>query len=134
MNREIFLTTMNDANKLFCDRYTGKNGGMTATKLSIYPFMKEIKEVIFKSVTRQDSKEKITIFSGHDTVIAPVLAALGVYRQKDLCVWPPYASRIVFEIYIPAKQEPKEFTIEEARKIVHLRILYNGFIIHYNNC
>mgnify|MGYP006077882493 CR=1 FL=1 len=40
---------------------------------------------------------KLSVFSGHDTVIAPVLAALGVY--DDHCEWPPYASRIAFELY-----------------------------------
>ena len=33
-------------------------------------------------------------------MIAPVLAALGVYRDA-LCIWPPYASRIVFELWQP---------------------------------
>ena len=41
---------------------------------------------------------KLSVFSGHDTVIAPILAALGVYNG-NLCVWPPYASRIVFELW-----------------------------------
>ena len=36
---------------------------------------------------------------GHDTVIAPVLAGLGVYTG-GLCAWPPYASRIVFELLV----------------------------------
>jgi hypothetical protein len=40
---------------------------------------------------------KFTLYSGHDTVIAPVLAALGVYDR--FCVWPPYASRIAFELW-----------------------------------
>lgn len=38
------------------------------------------------------------MYSGHDTVIAPVLASLGVY-EGSLCAWPPYASRIVFELW-----------------------------------
>lgn len=41
---------------------------------------------------------KLSLYSGHDTVIAPVLAALGLYTD-DLCIWPPYASRIVFELW-----------------------------------
>jgi hypothetical protein len=44
------------------------------------------------------SSYKLSIFSGHDTVIAPVLAALGVYKDR-LCRWPQYASRIIFEVY-----------------------------------
>ncbi len=46
---------------------------------------------------------KISVFSGHDTVIAPVLAALGVYRGS-LCAWPAYASRIVFELWRPSEE------------------------------
>ena len=48
--------------------------------------------------TKSESDEKLSVFSGHDTVIAPVLAALGLY-EDELCVWPPYASRIVFELW-----------------------------------
>ena len=45
--------------------------------------------------------EKLSIFSGHDSVIAPVLAGLGVYRE-GLGRWPGYASNIVFELWQPA--------------------------------
>ena len=34
---------MLDADQLFCNKYMGKNGGETATKLSSYPFVKEVK-------------------------------------------------------------------------------------------
>ena len=34
---------MQDADQLFCNKYMGKNGGETATKLSSYPFVKEVK-------------------------------------------------------------------------------------------
>ena len=99
MSRDMFFVAMNDANRQFCHRYTGQNGGINATRLSIYPFMKEIRDALFSSVTTNQGV-KLTIFSGHDTVIAPVLAALGVYQQRDFCVWPPYASRIIFEVYV----------------------------------
>ena len=61
-----------------------------------------------------NSDRKLTIFSGHDTVIAPVLAALGVYKQY--CIWPPYASRIVVELY----------QASENASLYYLRVLYNG--------
>lgn len=51
-----------------------------------------------ESESKRESGEKLSVFSGHDTVIAPVLAALGLY-EDELCVWPPYASRIVFELW-----------------------------------
>lgn len=128
MTREMFVTAMTDANRQFCDRYTGNYGGMAATRLSIHPFMKEIKDALFASVTK-DRGELLTIFSGHDTVIAPVLAALGVYRQKDLCVWPPYASRIVFEVYVTSSAAFAPLTHERARDDVMVRVIYNGLDI-----
>lgn len=39
--------------------------------------------------------KKFALFSGHDTVIAPLLAALGAYD----CKWPPYASHVAFELW-----------------------------------
>ena len=162
---------MSEADKAFCNRYTGSKGGKEATKLSIYPFMKEISEELMEAAVLQllwkhhdllldykkfvgirlnsdnmeDSvdhlvieeqghgkavrdttntvstnagdkneakngsnnkyrvlnrrdRQRVTIFSGHDTVIAPVLASMGLYKDHD-CVWPPYASRIAFELY-----------------------------------
>lgn len=52
----------------------------------------------FSPHLNQNHQEKVTIFSGHDTVIAPVLSGLGVYRGR-LCRWPQYASRIIFELW-----------------------------------
>jgi hypothetical protein len=132
MPRSTFLKVMDDANRLFCERYTGNNGGLQATKLSLYPFMKEIRDKLFESVTVEKvgaASPRLTLFSGHDTVIAPVLAALGVYHG-DMCVWPPYASRIVFELYISASAYMvapfKGYSIEDARSNVMIRVLYNG--------
>ena len=129
MTREMFFLAMEDANRQFCDRYTGGSGGLNATKLSIYPFMQEIKDALFSSVTGR-SRNKLTIFSGHDTVIAPVLAALGVYRQKQMCVWPPYASRIAFEVYVRKSHDLNGTNViydeQRARELVMVRVLYNG--------
>ena len=94
--------------------------------------MKEIRDALFLSVSK-NSRHRLTIFSGHDTVIAPVLAALGVYRQAGLCVWPPYASRIVFEVYVRKSklrggESGTEIAFEEvqARNEAMIRVLYNG--------
>lgn len=45
---------------------------------------------------------KFAFFSGHDTVIAPLLAALGAYD----CRWPPYASHVAFELWSKPSQAP----------------------------
>ena len=130
MAKAILPKVIDDADRLFCDRYTGSNGGMKATKLSLYPFMKEIKDRLFASVLLDQASQspRLTIFSGHDTVIAPVLAVLGVYREEGMCIWPPYASRIIFELYVPASAPIPlpGYPLEEARTSVMVRVLFNG--------
>lgn len=42
-----------------------------------------------------ETATKFALFSGHDTVVAPLLAALGAYD----CRWPPYASHVAFELW-----------------------------------
>lgn len=159
-----------ECDREYCGAFAGTEGGLSATSLSIYPFLREITlhlvsaalhgEVspaasaaaavtppvdvsdIADSETRRalkvkrDKKNKknktspsavggtgsaaesgkkkarstapppaparVSVFSGHDTVIAPVLAGLGVYRDH-LCRWPGYASSIVFELWQPEK-------------------------------
>lgn len=69
---------------------------------------------------------KLSVFSGHDTVIAPVLAALGVYTE-ELCVWPPYASSIVFELWQDSKGAAPAAPSESSyKKISFVRVIYNG--------
>mmetsp|Transcript_7274 Transcript_7274/g.7980 ORF Transcript_7274/g.7980 Transcript_7274/m.7980 type:complete len:220 (-) Transcript_7274:83-742(-) len=88
---------MIEADRYYCNRFTGKDGGQKSTNLSIYPFVHEVLRHLSPHLN-QNHPEKVTIFSGHDTVIAPVLSGLGVYRGK-LCRWPQYASRIIFELW-----------------------------------
>ena len=57
------------------------------------------------------------MLSGHDTVIAPVLAALGVLSSQ--CLWPQYASRIAFELW-----EREKHTNTDDRWFV--RVVFNG--------
>jgi hypothetical protein len=61
----------------------------------------------------------LSVFSGHDTVIAPVLSALGIYKD-ELCRWPQYASRIVFEVYqrIEDPEVPQEPLLNTAHLFV----------------
>ncbi len=161
-----------ECDREYCGAFAGTDGGLSATSLSIYPFLREITLHLVSaalhgevspaasaaaSVTppvevsdiadsesrrvlkaKRDKKNKnkknkintaaadgarpsgatengkkqvrsippaparVSVFSGHDTVIAPVLAGLGVYRDH-LCRWPGYASSIVFELWQPEK-------------------------------
>lgn len=163
MTEDLLGQLMGQADRAFCDRYTGSKGGAEATKLSIYPFLNEIvtnlqaqaaafdgtpdaestngssggtqgKKKLSTSSggderrfpTEKELKEsqrvKMSIFSGHDTVIAPVLAGLGAYNGKD-CVWPPYASRIAFELWRP-KLIPASGTLRPSDWYV--RVVFNG--------
>jgi hypothetical protein len=96
-----------DSDRQYCGRFGGAEGGLAATKLSIFPFLKEVTEHITLSALQGAARtEKVSIFSGHDTVIAPVLAGLGVYTE-ELCVWPGYASNIVVELW-QSKKSPAD--------------------------
>ncbi|CAM9721245.1 unnamed protein product, partial [Ectocarpus fasciculatus] len=67
---------------------------------------------------------KFTLYSGHDTVIAPVLAALGVYDRY--CTWPPYASHIAFELWKNARKESLSRPQNETIRDHYVRVLFNG--------
>jgi hypothetical protein len=45
------------------------------------------------------SGPRLLLYSGHDTVLAPVLAAISGDGGGVLCGWPPYASRLVWEVW-----------------------------------
>lgn len=74
------------------------------------------------SVSSQSNK--LTVYSGHDTVIAPVLAALGVFNYNSfLCRWPSYASRIIFELYKIKQTDSGALLTSEG---FYIRVLFNG--------
>jgi hypothetical protein len=60
------------------------------------------------------SAPKFSLFSGHDTTIAPLLGVL----QLPLLAWPPLASQIVIELYRHAQTSD-----------AFLRIIYNGKVV-----
>ena len=148
----LLRAVMVDADRSFCERFTSINGGQEYTRLDIYPFMSEIKialvnaaKEIFMRTTdgkakgkdpnlKRDNSPLIHIFSGHDTVIAPVLTALGVYQHSAFCSWPDYASRIAFEAWFPIGKKLKEnplgnginSTFALRNSNVHIRVVYNG--------
>lgn len=73
-----------------------------------------------------DIETKFALFSGHDTVIAPLLAALGAYD----CHWPPYASHIAFELWSkPAKASGVDGRVRGRRRKRAKRALADEEII-----
>jgi len=134
VTENLLTEMMIDADRVFCDRYIGTHGGFNATQLSIYPFMNEIIDNLKVSMDPtpnhtsdgSSATRKVTIFSGHDTVISPVLAALGVYKQ--FCTWPSLASRIVFELWKVSKSlnNRSDSNSNSRYSDYFVRILFNG--------
>ena len=59
-------------------------------------------------------KDKITVYSGHDATLRPLLLAL----RLPLTHWPPYASRLIFELYKPVSSKSQSEYL--------FKIIYNG--------
>jgi hypothetical protein len=110
MSSALALSVSAEANRLYCEKYHGPHGGKTAALLSMYPFLSEILQVL-QDNANGGSNVRLAVFVGHDTVIAPILSSLGVSE----CGWPPYASRIAFELWEKRPGVPS-----------HIRILFNG--------
>eukprot|EP00929_Paragymnodinium_shiwhaense_P035685 TRINITY_DN19226_c1_g1_i1.p1 TRINITY_DN19226_c1_g1~~TRINITY_DN19226_c1_g1_i1.p1 ORF type:complete len:553 (-),score=88.26 TRINITY_DN19226_c1_g1_i1:9-1667(-) len=104
------------ADTYYCTRFAGSEGGLRATQLSMYPLMAELAERLQRAAALPRGKSSLAVYSGHDTVIAPILAVLGVYKGK-YCRWPGYASRIAFELYARKGSTPPRHFV---------RIVFNG--------
>lgn len=83
------------SDNVYCERYWGTQGGLNATKLSHFQLVSEIGTRIQESATGK-SHIKFSLLSGHDTVIAPVLASLGV----STCGWPPCEFAFLMESFV----------------------------------
>jgi hypothetical protein len=118
ISSELHRRLMATSDSLYCGRYGGDSGGRAAWSLSMYPFLSEVTDRLAVAAARARSaspQPSVAIFAGHDTVIAPVLAALGQFGVEHWCGWPAYASRIAFELYHkPAAAE------------TYVRVVFNG--------
>lgn len=94
----------------YCSRYDGHDGGSLSSKLAMYPFLEELRENFENFIGGKSPN--VAVYVGHDTVIAPILAALGVHVE---CGWPSYASRITFELWREGDSDSR-----------FVRVLYNG--------
>lgn len=79
---------------------------------------------ISNHISKKSNRRKLVVFSGHDTVILPLLVLLGVHDNK----WPPYASRVVFELWHNANgpKNRKEDEFYSKFQNHYIRVLYNG--------
>jgi len=78
------------------------------SRLQMHPLLHEIAHRMLNR-TRGYPSPKLVLYSGHDKTVTPLLKALGIYDG----LWPPYGSRVVFEVYSKEKQ-------------YFLKVLYNG--------
>lgn len=154
------LDMMLEADQFYCERFSGSKGGLNSTNLAMFPFMQEIlahlkdsvkplpkqatkpveasnhsNHAIIPKTINQSKGKKLSIFSGHDTVLGPVLAALGVFHDS-MCYWPSYASRIVFELYSVAKvKQSKSISVSDLqgkaaaylKKLTDFKVEYHTF-------
>lgn len=84
-----------EADRKFSDRFTGSDGGLEATQLAFYPLAAEVLRRMNEAAYGDGTAEKVVVLGGHDTTVAPLGAILKIWDQK----WPPFASRIVFELW-----------------------------------
>jgi len=84
--------------------------------LLAHPFLHEVASRML-SVTRGNQTPKLILYSGHDTTVTPLTIALGINDGR----WPPYASRVVFELYGRGRGGHSD-----AEDVYFLRVLFNG--------
>lgn len=130
VKRSLVHLLKQETDRMFCERFAGAEGGREGTRLGMQPFLRE---VLGRFQSYQDTRLKLALYSAHDTVLSPLLGALDVLDRH--CYWPPYASRIVFELWGPPIA--KGNSLKADTKAGHLlgskeseenavRILYNG--------
>uniref|UniRef100_A0AC34F9E4 Acid phosphatase n=1 Tax=Panagrolaimus sp. ES5 TaxID=591445 RepID=A0AC34F9E4_9BILA len=80
-----------------------------------YPIAHAVVKVIEELMQTTKDTSYIRVFSGHDITIIPLLLTMGL---KNITIPPPYASRLVFEVYESKTRMPNEKFF--------VRVLYNG--------
>ena len=94
------------ADLFYSQRYQGSAGGKRASSLGMYSLLDEIVDGFDAVLADATAPKRLALYAGHDTVVAPLLAALGAFDGR----WPPLASRVVFELLRGAR----------------VRVLFNG--------
>uniref|UniRef100_A0A7S3SYY2 Acid phosphatase n=1 Tax=Emiliania huxleyi TaxID=2903 RepID=A0A7S3SYY2_EMIHU len=84
----------------------------------MHPLLLEITSRL--QAAAEGSGARLTLLSGHDTVVAQLLAALDATGESERCGWPPYASRVVFEVWAPVRRD------EGRTPALVVRALFNG--------
>jgi len=124
VHRSLVRSLKEETDRMFCERFAGAEGGREGTRLGMQPFLKE---VLGRFQEHGSTKLKLALYSAHDTVLSPLLGALDVLDKH--CYWPPYASRVVFEMWGPPAVGKVEGGEGEEKEEDAVRILYNGEVV-----
>ncbi|XP_066920281.1 counting factor 60-like [Clytia hemisphaerica] len=103
----------------FAHRYSTLRHSGELAELQALPLLSQIATHIVNVLKHPDKAKKLVFYSGHDSMIHPVLQLLN----EEYTTWPPYASRIVFEIYTDENVLPDD---KELFSKAYFRVLYNG--------
>lgn len=102
---------------------------MEVAELQTLAIVSQIVEIMSKSIDENKNYDavssKLVLFSGHDTIISPLLNVLGIHDWR----WPPYASRLVFELWKDtdgAQKRARDSTLLSKFDNYFIRVLYNG--------
>ena len=102
------------ANRFSTLKHSGELAEMQTLSL-----LSHIAKHIVSAVKDEDSHKKLVVYSGHDTMIHPFLRIL----DDKFDTWPPYASRIVFEVFVENGATP---TDKNMYAKTFFRVLFNG--------
>jgi len=100
-------------------------------KLAMGPMWAEIMENILPIISPENShdrgmpRNRLALFSGHDSTILPLLATLGP-NVWDGIEWTPYASMLLLEIheFIDGQTDKNVYTSDYS-----FRLIYNGKVL-----
>ncbi|KAJ2474320.1 hypothetical protein EV174_005623, partial [Coemansia sp. RSA 2320] len=85
------------------------------TRLAIGSLIGTLRDQIQDHIAGKTGSMKLALYSGHDSTVAPLLAALQASNRNML--WPPYASNLVFELWKKT----------DGSRLV--RVIYNGQVL-----
>jgi len=84
-------------------------------RLKVQPLLYETAHRMKRQLRSTGLSPRFVLYSGHDSTVEPLAAAIGISNG----MWPRYASRLVFELYAPAKEAA-------SVAVPSIRVLYNG--------
>jgi len=79
------------------DAVYARRSSNRAARLLSYPFLADLAATLRDAAARRDGAPRVVVRTGHDTVIAPVLASLGAVDGPF--AWPGFAARIALELW-----------------------------------